>query len=274
MSMSNTNTVFWLNCHLFQGTILDIFYRKILYQDEQRYTAICQWIRRNNPTIIMLSEVWSKSMKRNFVRDLHDIYPYSWIPESTKWFKLGPEFVVLSKSPIAGQCYENFTNLSGWDWWSEKKICGCIIDNKFYCCTHLDTSDDCINSNILQVKHFIQQNSTNHSVILVGDFNESEFAVDGNPDSGLRPMYQTFCTTLGDVHLVDAQRAVYPDRSLHPLYSVDGYNDQFIVVNSPDNKVLRRLDYFFSRGITPTETTIVTGDYSDHYGVTLTYPSN
>lgn len=261
-------SIFWLNAHLFQRTILQLVYRSILYNDMERYGLICQYIRNTRPDIVMMSEVWSHSLKAQFAHDLSNIYPYSWIPEHTRFLKLGPEFVILSKHPISNRCYENFTNLSSWDWFSEKKICGMTIDNKFYCCSHLDTSTDCIYSNLTQVSNFIQQHSANMPVVFATDANISELAGDGGPQ--VDPEYTHMIGTLNAVNVQDVQRALYHNAIANPLYTVDGNTNTFLQHSNPGYKVHRRIDYFFGRNVTATETAVVPDNFSDHFGITMT----
>lgn len=266
-----TKTIFWLNTHLFNKTIMEIVHREILYLDSDRYTQICQYIRQTSPTMVVLSEVWSYFVRKQFTEDLKDLYPYSWRPRFTNLIRLGPEFVILSKKPMTDTCWENFKDLSGWDGWSEKKVCGFTIGNTLYCCTHLDTSTDCIYSNLDQVKTFIQKEGNGKNVILMGDFNLSEFVNDGDPASGLGSEYTHMTNVLSSIGLQDTQRMVYPNYALVPLYTVDGNNNTFLQHQNPGYTTLRRLDYFMSRGIVPTATSVVVGNYSDHFGITLTY---
>lgn len=265
-------TIFSLNTHLFFQSFLGFFYKKILYQDEPRYQRICQYIRSTSPTIVFLSEVWAKSIKTRFVEDLRNIYPYSWIPVG-KTIKLGPEFVILSKIPITNPVFENFNDLSSWDWFSEKRVCGFTSGNTFYCCTHLDTSTEQIYSNLEQVIGFIRRHGEGKSVLLAGDFNLAELLHHGQPQQD--PEYIHAVSRLQTVNLIDAQRVIYPSAVQQPLYTVDGAGNATLRrFSSDDNTSLRRIDFFFSRGIIPTQTSVIPSDMSDHYGTTITIHTN
>ena len=100
-------------------------------------------------------------MKFRIAYLLKNIYPYSWIPSHTSpCWKVGPEFLILSKEPIINKHHENLRDLIGWDAFSEKKICGFNIRNTFICCSHFDsTNEECKKKNIQQTRDFIQKHA-------------------------------------------------------------------------------------------------------------------
>jgi hypothetical protein len=55
------------------------------------------------------------------------------------------------------------------------------------------------------------------------------------------------------------------------LHTVDSTRNTML--QSPDSTNINvcRIDYYMSRGITPTSTSIVRENFSDHFGMTLTF---
>lgn len=133
--------IFCANVHLFRGTFIASIYTKLQYEDDRRCDELCRYFRESKPDVICLVEIWGASMRQKIIKELIDIYPYSWIPpHDATCFKVGPEHLFLSKYPMSQFCHENYKDLGGWDKWAAKKICGCVIRNTFVCCTHLDSN--------------------------------------------------------------------------------------------------------------------------------------
>jgi len=270
--MNHTN-IFCLNTHLFEGTFVGKIYKPILYHDNTRMKTICKYLKHNNFDLVMLSEVWSDEMKLKIANKLGNIYPYVWIPPHTSTcFKTGPEFLFLSKNPMSDKCFTNFTSLSGWDSMSEKKICGMVMNNIFYCCTHLDTTDTCQVSNIAQIINFININKNNHPVVLAGDFNINEY--NPNDFAHTTGQYDFLRNTLGNIGLIDAGRIVQPNALIHPFYTTDNLNNITDNNFSPNCFTQSRIDYYFTQGILPVQYSTVPSTMSDHYGIKMTFVVN
>ena len=112
----------FLNCHLFEGTTMSTFYKKIVFEDEERAKKIINYILNSNTEVFMLAEVWSSTLKELIIQGVRSKYKYSYYPKNGKLFKLDSGLVYLSKKKILKSNYINYKNLSSWDKGSTKCI--------------------------------------------------------------------------------------------------------------------------------------------------------
>lgn len=256
--------ILFLNAHLFKGTIPAFFYRKLQYNDNDRCNRICDYILSENYDMILFSEVWSTSMKLKILMKLIHIYPYHYIPpRNCKWYQLGPEQLILSKSVIDECRYENLTNLSSWDQFSVKKICSCVCENYFICTTHFDTGYT--SENLDQLREYITKYGGGRRVIFAGDLNIAE-----SYNHNISDWYTSMMNVFDIIGMRDSFRMLNPNVNTHPYFTVDG--EMNVVANYFGNgdKSKSRIDYFMTRGISPTNGEVIVLPLSDHYGISLT----
>jgi len=250
--------IMWLNAHLFWGTLVGTFYRRVLYHDWTRCHQICDYIRTQQPEVVILSEVWGWWLKKRIIAQLKSVYPYHWIPQrQAAWYKLGPEMVGLSRSPISATFQTNFQHLGGWDRFSIKGIYGMMVDGVLYCGTHFDSTTLANQlSNLQQVKNFLQDKST--PVVLMGDFNM------GSWEHG----EQLLRNELNVLGFSDAYRQVHPDL---PGYTCNDNNNPVSAYFTGGHATPERLDYCFIRGnsLTCQQAEVIHEQLSDHYGLLM-----
>lgn len=262
------HSIFCLNTHLFKGTFVAAVYRKLQYNDKIRCDQICEYILQSSYTTVILSEVWSRYMRNRIIRKLSPIYPYHHVPiRRGPCYKVGPEHIILSKKPITEFCSENITDLSSWDQMSIKQICGFVIDNDYICTSHFDTGH--MLKNTVQLKNFIQKYSGNRNTILVGDLNIWE--VSQNAPTVQTDNYNQMCHIFAEVGLRDALRQIHPDFVSHPFHTVDQENNPVSNYFSDGGTNKTHIDYFFTKGIEPTNIDVIVSLLSDHYGITMSY---
>jgi exonuclease III len=259
--------ILYLNAHLFRGTIPAFFYRKLQYNDNKRCGQICDYILSENYDVVLLSEIWSSTMKLQIMARLVHQYPNSYVPpRNCKWYQIGPEQIILSKEVINESMYENLRNLSSWDRFSVKKICSCVIGDYFICTTHFDTG--CMMENLTQLNEYIVRNSYNRRVIVAGDFNIAEaYLSSPNVTSEL---YNNMRSAFDIISIRDPNRMLEPNFVQQPFYTVDETNNTVANHFSNGGTDKCRIDYFFTRGITPIACSVINLPLSDHYGISLT----
>ena len=257
--------IFYLNSHLFRGTLPAFFYRKLQYNDNDRCNRICDYILSENYDILLLSEIWSSSMKLKIMMKLIHAYPYHYIPpRNCKWYKVGPEQIILSKEIIEECRYENLNNLSSWDQFSVKKICSCVSGNYFICTTHFDTGYT--SENLDQLREYITKYSGERKVILCGDLNIAE----SNDNTTLTGAYNNMTNVFDIIGMRDSFRILNTSITNFPYYTVNEETNTVANYFSNGGTNKTRLDYFFTRGIIPTGGEVIILPLSDHYGISLT----
>lgn len=258
----------YLNTHLFKGTLPAFFYRKLQHNDLQRCIKICDYITSKDFDVVMLSEVWSFSMRMFIAGRLIHTYPYFYIPpKDGRWYTIGPEQVILSKTAISEESYENLNCLSGWDQFSVKKICSCVVNNKFICTTHFDTG--MTSENLSQLKCYIQKYSGNREVIFAGDMNIGETTQSGE-NVVLCDRYIGMRDNFAILGMLDSDRILHPNFIENPNYTVDCATNEVANHFSGGGNDKSRIDYYFTRSVVPMTSSVVQLPLSDHYGITLT----
>ena len=261
-------SILYLNTHLFRGTFVAAFYRKLQYKDEIRCEQICDYIKMSDYNIIILSEVWSNYMKNKIAEKLSVVYPFQIIPKKKgAFYKVGPEHVILSKSPITEFASENLKNLSGWDRMSIKQICGFVVKDVYICTSHFDTG--CMMQNMEQLKKFVQNHSNGRNVIVAGDLNIKEVLQTSPAEHSEK--YNKMINCFAEIDLRDSVRQLFQDFIIYPSYTVDHINNSVAKYFSGGGTTKARLDYFFSKGIQPIDVNVIISALSDHYGITLIY---
>lgn len=257
--MAQTKILF-LNTHLFYDTLIGSIYKRLLYHDLERCYDICKYIREQSYDVVVLSEVWSRNMKDRIIWRLSDIYQYIYVPKNLCCLKLGPEFLLLSKTPITNVKIEKLANVSGFDHFSNKCICGFETNDIYFCTSHFDTSDDNKILNVQQMKNFIDDNNNKQKIIVCGDFNIYENLA----------QYVEMCDLFQTCNLQDTCRIIYPNYIDYPMYTIDTQHNR--VAAYFDNIAEKnKIDYFFTCGIAPLECNVIQKQFSDHYGIQLMF---
>ena len=260
-------TVFLLNAHLFAGTIVGTFYRKLLYDDAARRNQICQYLRETRPDVVFISEVWSGSWKRRIAKDLVDVYPHSRIPswKDGPWWKLGPEHLVLSKEPITDFESASLTTIEGkWDKWSLKQIVGLRTGGVYFCTSHFDTHHP--TANVDQMVSFVDARTLdpNEPVMALGDFNIDESS---SPEE-----HGQMVSSFGLAGLHDAVRMVYPDATVRPEFTQDSGINPVAAYFCGNSEHRVRIDYAFTKNMAVSSVRVVSDrNLSDHFGLFLEY---
>lgn len=260
----------FLNCHLFEGTYVGKFYKKIVYHDEERAQKIVYNILKSDCEIFMLAEVWSATLRDYIIKGVQSKYQYSFYPKNGAVIKLDSGLVYLSKKKITKTGFLNYKDLSGFDNASTKCISYIITEDKMgYMCTHLDAGkeDTFRKKNLIQLfdlfKEIEKENIS--QIIIAGDFNirENDFneavkIVQEELDSDSRKErimqkseeYLYLIQEMEKRGLKDSFRLVYSDFLEHPYITSDHlFNSLNCLWSSKNDKTRSRLDYFFVKGI-------------------------
>jgi len=245
--------VMFLNAHLFKGTAMAAVYRPITYRDYTRADAIAERISESGASVVMLAEVWGASSRERIVRGAAPTHPYWWAPPRRPHgspFELGTGLLFLATSPIERRRCTWFSELNGWDAWSQKAVASARIGGVTYACTHLDAEGasrdvECRASNMREVlAHLETHLAEDDAVVFAGDMNIAEDSAE----------FAQLAETFAHVRMHDPLRELYPDRTAVPAYTADhATNGLACYWSDPSDKTRSRLDYFFVRGVGPLE---------------------
>lgn len=272
----------FLNCHIFEGTYVGTFYRKIVYEDQMRADAIVRYILESKASVFMLAEVWSARLRDRIIKGVFHEYKHSYFPVCGGFGKLDSGLIFLSKKKIAGTGFRAYTDLSSWDRGSTKGIAYIITeDGVAYFTTHLNAGGSteakrCRNENIKQMFEFYDDTVDGKNarktkitkVVFTGDFNirESDFTQlqhvhnnAANSDEMVELMakprqdYENIRGLMekkGDNKrgLVDGLRVKYGDHLEEPCLTADHTYNSLAVLWTPGDMTRSRLDYFFIKG--------------------------
>lgn len=267
----------FLNCHIFEGTYVGRFYKKIVFEDQQRANAIIKYVMHSKAAVFMLAEVWSSSIRDRIIKGVSHVYPYSYYPKNGSFSKLDSGLVFLSKKAISHKDHKNYSKLTGWDRWSTK--CAAYIitdDNIAYFTTHFNAggnidAKEARHSNILEMFAFYDKVVAEHGVtqaVITGDLNirETDFAelqsvsdTERNPAiraewlKSRRPDYIDFRSRMEKRGLKDGLREAHPDHLEYPCITADHTYNSLAVLWTPKDVTRSRLDYFFVKGVVARE---------------------
>jgi endonuclease/exonuclease/phosphatase family metal-dependent hydrolase len=285
--MTTTLNALQYNTHLFLNTVVGLAPSQ-LYRDAERLDKIVADVRTLDPDIVGFSEVWANSSKDRFIEGLASQYPYHAWDENKNPYQLGSGLLLFSRYPIAKHTFTPFTRLVWEDAFSQKGflLAEIAVGSRTILVAHTHIQADagsdpsyaeCIKaraSNLQQVQAGIAAYPISLPVILLGDLN-----IVGEDASGkVTGEYRSLCGTLETVGLADAYRALDPNPVSAPGYTYDAVANKLIARFAPADTqkgLEQRIDYIFSRGLTPDEADVPTTftfespdgvmDLSDHY---------
>lgn len=261
-------TVIYLNTHLYKGTYVSKINRKLLYKDDERLNDLCMFLRRNEPNVVILSEVWSQKMRERIVRNLSDIYLNSWIPECrNKFFKMNCGLLVLSKGKITDTCFETIKDTSSHVF--IKRIYGFAIHNVFFCSAIFDPQY--YEKNVNQLDNFIKAHIGNRKMIVACDFGIKELS--DVRKFGYTIPYAYIRNWMFSSEFVDSYRKFNYNPVKTPGITFDNIGNAICRHFHPKGEHQGRTDFFFVKNIDIVETENIACRFSDHYLIKLIYSS-
>jgi exonuclease III len=277
------------NTHLFEGTAAadKPLPPPTVYEDPERASAIIGKLLASGADVIGLEEVWANATKFQFINGLKSAYPYSFWDGNSNKLQIGSGLLLLSKYPLSGMTFTEFSNLTGPDALSQKGfITGLVATPSplFIVLTHTQSGDTDSDKkarelNLAQMaKQIPHMQPANTPVLLLGDLNVVGEGPSGQPTTEYASLLAYFDSfSVGDVY-----RTLYPDASSNPGYTYNAVDNQLIAIFAPDDAkkgICQRFDYVFASSLTavacaPSTTYLYqdrqTGkpmDLSDHYPV-------
>lgn len=261
----------FLNCHIFEGTYVGTFYKKIVYEDKLRAEAIVRHILESGASVFMLAEVWGSAIRDSIIRGVKHEYPYSYFPQNSV-ILLDSGLVFLSKKRIVNMEFVTYNMLSGWDRGSNKCIAYIVTEDKTaYFTTHFNAGGDpkgksCRQDNIKQMLKFYDEKAAERRftrAVITGDFNirETDFHElqnvsdrEKDPEARAgwltrkRQDYLNIESLMEARGLLDGLRLAHPDHLEHPCITADHMYNSLAVLWTPNDKTRSRLDYVFVKG--------------------------
>lgn len=281
--MATALRTFSYNTHLFFNTVVELGPHTV-FDDAARLRKIAERVLSESPDIVGFSEVWANSSKDRFKTLMSEMYPYSAFDGNTNLTELGSGLLLLSRFPIKTSTFTKYTLLAGADFFSQKGFILATVDtgagDLMVALTHTQADEGVLEvqarkSNIKQLVAGIAAWTANTTpAVLLGDLNIIGEDADGIPTN----QYRSLTEQLTPIGLTDSYRVLHPDAKADPGYTYNAVTNKLIAEFAPadaKSKVEQRIDYLFTRALSPTSAEVVLSylypkdggemDLSDHY---------